>query len=343
VRQQRALAPDKPFFMYFAPSAAHAPHQVPPEWSAKYNGAFDAGWDVLREQILARQKTLGVVPLDTELSLRPYEVPAWEPMPDALKPVLARQMEVSAGFLEHADHNVGLLIDALEDIEVLDDTLVFYIVGDNGASAEGTPQGTFNELFVFNGAAHLETPEFLQSKIDDFGGPEAFNHFAVGWAHATDTPYQWTKQVASHWGGTRNGAVIHWPNGFAARGEVRSQSHHVIDVAPTILDATGIPAPNFVNGIQQAPLHGTSMRYCFDDPAAAERRETQYFECVCNRGIYHKGWTAATRHSTPWVPGELPSVDEDAWSSTTRTATGARRATWRPTSPSGSSRSSGSS
>ena len=190
---------------------------------------------------------------------------------------------------------------------------MYYIIGDNGSSAEGTPQGTFNEMFVFNGAAHLETPEFLASKIDAFGGPEAFNHFAVGWAHATDTPYQWTKQVASHFGGTRNGTIVHWPDGFAARGEVRSQFHHVIDVAPTILQAAGIPQPSFVNGIQQQPMHGTSMRYCFDDPGASERRETQYFECVCNRGIYHKGWTAVTRHSTPWVPGALPPVDDDVW------------------------------
>jgi arylsulfatase len=222
-------------------------------------------------------------------------------------------MEVFAGFLEHADHHVGRLVDALEELEVLDDTLVYYIVGDNGSSAEGTPTGTFNELFVFNGVAHLETPEFLASKIDEFGGPGAYNHFAVGWAHATDTPYQWTKQVASHFGGTRNGTVVHWPRGIEARDEVRAQFHHVIDVAPTILDVAGIPQPAFVNGIQQRPMHGTSMRYCFDHPDASERRETQYFECVCNRGIYHRGWTAVTRHSTPWVPGALPPVDEDVW------------------------------
>jgi arylsulfatase len=215
--------------------------------------------------------------------------------------------------MEFTDHHVGRLFDALEDLEVFENTLVFYVVGDNGSSAEGTPTGTFNELFVFNGAAHLETPEFLASKIDDFGGPDAFNHFAVGWAHATDTPYQWTKQVASHFGGTRNGMIAHWPRGIRSHGEVRRQFHHVIDVAPTVLDAAGIPEPAFVHGIQQQPMHGTSMRYCFDDPAAAERRETQYFECVCNRGIYHRGWTAVTRHSTPWVPGALPSLEDDVW------------------------------
>jgi arylsulfatase A-like enzyme len=313
VRQQKALMPDKPFFMYFAPGAAHAPHQVPSEWIEKYRGAFDDGWDALREQILAREKALGVVPPDTELSARPAEIPAWEDMPEAMRPILARQMEVFAGFLEHADHHVGRLMDTLEELEVLDDTLVYYIIGDNGASAEGTPKGTFNELFVFNGAAQLETPEFLASKIDQFGGPEAFNHYAVGWAHALDTPYQWTKQVASHFGGTRNATIVHWPEGFQSRGEVRTQFHHVIDVAPTILDAAGIPAPTFVNGIQQQPIHGTSMRYCFDDAAAPEGRELQYFECVCNRGIYHQGWTAVTRHSLPWVPGELPPVDDDVW------------------------------
>jgi arylsulfatase len=234
-------------------------------------------------------------------------------MPEELKPILARQMEVFAGFLEHTDHHVGRLVEALEDLEVFDDTLIYYIIGDNGSSAEGTPRGTFNELFMFNGAAHLETPEFLASKIDDFGGPEAFNHFAVGWAHATDTPYQWTKQIASHWGGTRNGTIVHWPRGFAARGEIRSQFHHVIDVAPTILDAAGVPEPAFVNGIEQQALHGTSMRYCFDDAAAAERRPTQYFECMCNRGIYHRGWTAVTRHATPWVPEPLNPLEGDVW------------------------------
>jgi arylsulfatase len=234
-------------------------------------------------------------------------------MPDELKPVLARQMEIYAGFLEHTDHHVGRLVDALEDLGVLDETLIVYIVGDNGASAEGTLNGSFNETFIFNGAAELETPEFLMAHIDDFGTPEAYNHYAVGWAHAMDTPYQWTKQVASHWGGTRNGTIVHWPNGFAARGEVRSQFHHVIDVAPTVLDAAGLPEPAVVDGIPQRPIEGVSMRYAFDDPGATERRTTQYFEMFCNRGIYHEGWTAVTRHSTPWVMAELPSFLDDVW------------------------------
>ena len=210
-------------------------------------------------------------------------------------------MEVYAGFLEHVDHHLGRLIDALEELEVLDDTLIYYIIGDNGASAEGTPNGCFNEMATLNGLAGIETPEFLASKIDDFGGPKAYNHYAVGWAHAMDTPYQWTKQVASHWGGTRNGTIVHWPKGIKAKGEVRSQFHHVIDVAPTILEAAGLPHPTVVNSVQQAPIEGVSMLYAFNDAKAAERHETQYFEMFCNRGIYHKGWTAVTRHGVPWL------------------------------------------
>ena len=313
IRQQKALMADKPFFVYYAPGATHAPHHVPTEWSDKYKGAFDDGWDALRERTLARQKELGVVPEDAELTARPAEIPAWEEMPDDLKPVLARQMEVYAGFLEHTDHHIGRVIDALSELEILDDTLVYYIVGDNGASAEGTPQGCFNELIVLNGAGGLETTEFMTSKIDLFGTPEAYNHFAVGWAHAMDTPYQWTKQVASHWGGTRNGTIVHWPAGIKAKGEIRTQFSHVIDVAATVLDIAGIPAPTFVNGVQQMPLHGKSMAPTFDDSKAPEHRETQYFEMFVNRGIYHKGWTAVTRHSLPWVATEMPAYDDDVW------------------------------
>ena len=313
IRQQKALMPDKPFFVYYAPGATHAPHHVPPEWSAKYKGKFDQGWDALREETYARQKELGVIPDDAELTARPAEIPAWDETPDDMKPVFARQMEVYAGFLEHTDHHVGRVIDALEDLEILDDTLIYVIVGDNGASAEGTPNGCFNELVVLNGAFGLETVEFMTERIDDFGTPKAYNHYAVGWAHALDTPYQWTKQVASHWGGTRNGTIVHWPGGIKAKGEVRNQFHHVIDVAATVLDAAGLPEPTFVHGVQQMPLHGTSMAYSFDDADAAERRETQYFEMFCNRGIYHQGWTAVTRHSTPWVATEMPAFDDDVW------------------------------
>ena len=313
IRQQKALMPDKPFFVYYAPGATHAPHHVPTEWSDKYKGKFDDGWDAQRERTFARQKELGVIPEDAELTDRPAEIPAWDDMPDDLKPVLARQMEVYAGFLEHTDHHIGRVVDALSELEILDDTLVYYIVGDNGASAEGTPQGCFNELIVLNGAGGLETTEFMASKIDLFGTPEAFNHFAVGWAHAMDTPYQWTKQVASHWGGTRNGTIVHWPAGIKAKGEVRSQFSHVIDVAATVLDAAGIPQPTFVHGVQQMPLHGKSMVPTFDDPGAPEHRATQYFEMFVNRGIYHQGWTAVTRHSIPWEATEMPAYDDDVW------------------------------
>ena len=313
-RQQRALQTDKPFFAYYAPGATHAPHHVAPEWSDKYKGRFDAGWDSLRAEVFARQKELGVVPADAELTARPEEIGAWDHVPEILKPVLARQMEVYAGFLEHTDHAVGRVIDALAELDVLDDTLIYYIIGDNGASAEGTPNGTFNELFSLNGAAALETAEFMAANIDKFGTPEAYNHYAVGWAHAMCTPYQWTKQVASHFGGTRNGTIVHWPNGISAKGEIRGQFHHVIDVAKTVLDITGIPEPTMVNGFEQQALHGISMKYLFDDSDAADARETQYFEMLCNRGIYHQGWTAVTRHSIPWLFGAvLPPLDEDVW------------------------------
>ncbi len=314
VRQQKALMPQKPFFVYYAPGATHAPHHVPVEWSAKYRGKFDQGWDALREETFARQKELGVVPESAELTARHEEIPAWDEMPEDLKPVLARQMEVYAGFLEHTDHHVGRLIDALADLEVLDDTLVYVIVGDNGASAEGELHGTFNELIGLNGAGALQTTEFMASRIDDFGTPEAYNHYAVGWAHAMNTPYQWTKQVASHWGGTRNGTIVHWPAGIDARGEIRHQFHHVIDVAPTVLEVADIPEPSFVHGIQQRPYEGVSMSHTFGDAEAAERHETQYFEMFVNRGIYHQGWTAVTRHSIPWdMNAPMPAYADDRW------------------------------
>ncbi len=312
VRQQKALAPDKPFFMYYAPGATHAPHHVPKEWIDKYRGKFDAGWDVLREQIFAKQKELGVIPQDAELTKRHAEIPGWDDMSDELKPVLSRQMEIYAGFLEQTDHEVGRLVDAIDDLGVLDDTLIYYIIGDNGASAEGTPIGCFNEMCTLNGMGGIETTEFLLSKIDDFGTPEAYNHYAVGWAHALCSPYQWTKQVASHWGGTRNGTIVHWPNGFADKGATRNQFHHVIDVAPTILEATGLPAPLFVNGIQQAPLEGVSMLGTLRDGSAAETHDVQYFEIMGNRGIYYKGWTAVTKHRTPWLTDQ-PPLEDDVW------------------------------
>jgi arylsulfatase A-like enzyme len=313
VRQQKALMPDKPFFAYFAPGATHAPHHVTPEWADKYKGEFDDGWDALRERIFEQQKKLGVIPADAELTTRHEEITAWDDMPEDLKPVLRRQMEIYAGFLEFTDFHVGRLLDALERLGVLEDTLVYYIIGDNGASAEGTMNGTYNEMINFNGAAALETPEFMMERLADFGGPDSYNHFSVGWAHALCAPYQWTKQVASHWGGTRNGTIVSWPRGIKEKGKIRSQFAHVIDVAPTVLEAAGIAAPTFVNGVQQKPYEGVSMAYAFDDGDADERHKTQYFEMFCNRGIYHEGWTAVTRHVTPWLLGETQPLEEDVW------------------------------
>jgi arylsulfatase len=315
IAQQKALTPDKPFFVYFAPGATHAPHHVPKDWADKYKGKFDQGWDKLREETFARQKKLGVIPPDCELTARHKEIPAWDDMPDAFKPVLRREMEVYAGFMEYTDYHVGKILDGLKKLDILDDTLVYYIIGDNGASAEGSINGCFNEMSYFNGLQSMETPEYLGQRLDKLGGPESYNHYAVGWAHAMDTPYQWTKQVASHWGGTRNGTIVHWPNGIKAKGEMRWQFSHVIDVAPTILEAAGLPEPTFVNGVQQHPIEGVSMLYSFNDAKAAERHETQYFEMFCNRGIYHNGWTAVTRHRTPWADFEVkpPAFDDDVW------------------------------
>ena len=322
VRQQKALMPDKPFFVYFAPGATHAPHHVPPEWSAKYKGQFDQGWDKLREETFARQKALGVIPPEAELTKRPPQIPAWEDMPVEERPILARQMEVYAGFLEHTDYHVGRLIDALEDLEILDDTLIYYIIGDNGASAEGTPEGSFNEMITLNSATPeivaLMTPEYVREHIDEFGTPKAYNHYAVGWAHAMDTPYQWTKQVASHWGGTRNGTIVSWPAGIQAKGEIRSQFHHVIDVAPTVLEAAGLPEPVMVNGVQQKPLEGVSMAYSFDDAQAAERHETPVLRDV-----------RQPRHLSQGLDGRHPAqppVAEDPAAGPRRRRLGAVRA-----------------
>ena len=315
VRTQKALMPEKPFFVYFAPGATHAPHHVPKEWADKYEGQFADGWDALRERTFGRQKVLGVIPADADLTTRQAEIPAWDDMPDELKPVLEREMEVYAGFLEHTDHHVGRLIDAIDDLGILDDTLIYYVIGDNGASAEGTLNGAFNEMANFNGMAALETPEFMASKMDEFGSPSSYNHYAVGWAWAMDTPFQWTKQVASHWGGTRNPAIVHWPNGIEESGGLRSQFTHVIDIAPTILEAAGLPEPTFVNGVQQSPMEGKSMTYSFTEPAAPESHDLQYFEMFGNRGIYHRGWSAVTKHRTPWqmVGGVVPAFDDDLW------------------------------
>jgi arylsulfatase len=315
IRQQKALMPDKPFFMYFSPGATHAPHHVPKEWADKYKGKFAHGWDKQREITFKKQKELGVIPQDCELTKRHTEIPAWDEMPDQLKPVLEREMEVYAGFLEHTDYHTGRVIDAIADLGILEDTLIYVIIGDNGASAEGTLNGAFNEMANFNGMAALETPEFMLSKMDEFGSPESYNHYAVGWAWAMDTPYQWTKQVASHWGGTRNGTIVHWPKGIKEKGGLRNQFSHVIDVAPTILEAAGIPEPASVNGVTQSPMEGTSMVYSFNEQTAPEQHDVQYFEMFGNRGIYYKGWSAVTKHRIPWqmVGQKMVAFDDDTW------------------------------
>jgi arylsulfatase len=317
IRTQKSLVPDKPFFVYFAPGATHAPHHVPQEWIDPYKGKFAHGWDRQREITFERQKELGVIPEDAGLTPRHEEIPAWDDMDEALRPVLERQMETYAAFMSHTDHHVGRVIDAIEELGILEDTLVFCIVGDNGASAEGTLRGTFNELIALNGMGDVvETPEFLTARVDKWGSPEAYNHYAVGWAWAMDTPFQWTKQVASHWGGTRNGTIVHWPNRIKEQGGLRSQFCHVIDVAPTVLELAGIPEPTHVDGVEQSRYEGTSMAYSFDAPDAPERHETQYFEMFGNRGIYHEGWSAVTKHRTPWklaLGTKTIPFDEDVW------------------------------
>jgi len=312
VSAQQSLTPDKPFYMYFATGATHAPHHAPREWIAKYKGQFSGGWDALREETFSRQKKLGIIPPDTTLTPRPKEIPAWNDMTADQRRLFERQMETFAGFAEHTDNEVGRLVAQLEKIGELDNTLFFYIVGDNGSSAEGGPEGTYNEMMALNGI--IGKAEQMMEHIDAWGGPTTFPHFAIGWAWAGNTPFQWTKQVASHFGGTRNGMVVHWPDGIKnANGAVRSQFHHVIDVAPTVLEAAKIPQPATVNGIAQRPMDGVSMLYSTSDAKASDRRTTQYFEMFGNRGIYHEGWVACTRHSIPWLMVPLPPVKDDVW------------------------------
>jgi arylsulfatase len=311
VSAQQALTPDKPFYMYFATGATHAPHHAPKEFIDKYKGKFDQGWDKLREETFERQKSLGIIPKDTKLTLRPKEIPSWDSQTPDQKKLFAKQMEVYAGFAEHTDYEVGRLVQALEEMGELDNTLFLYIAGDNGASAEGGPEGTYNENLALNGI--IGKADQMMNHIDDWGSPNTFPHYAVGWAHACNTPFQWTKQVASHFGGTRNGLVVHWPGGIKAKGEVRSQFTHVTDVAPTVLEAAGLPFPRSVNGTEQIPFSGTSFMFSFDDAKAADRHTTQYFEMFGNRGIYDNGWVACTRHSTPWVQEALPKLKDDVW------------------------------
>jgi len=308
---QKALTPDKPFFIYFAPGATHAPHHAPKEWIAKYEGKFDQGWDKLREETLARQIALGVVPAGTKLAPKPAAIKDWDQLSADEKKLFSRQMEVFAGYGEYADAEVGRLIQAVEDMGHLDDTLIFYEAGDNGASAEGTMNGLFNEATYFNGVP--ETVGEILKHYDELGGPHSYPHYAAGWAVAGDTPFAWTKQIAGSYGGTRNPLVVHWPKGIAARGEVRSQWHHVIDIAPTVLEAAGLPEPTSVNGTPQIPIQGVSMVYTFADAAAEDRHKTQYFEIFGNRGIYHDGWLAHTVHKAAWEGKPRHPFLEDVW------------------------------
>ena len=313
IRLQKTSAPEKPFFVYFSPGATHAPHHVWPEWIERFSGSFDQGWDRLREEIHAEQLRRGLIPPGTELTARPEQIPAWDDYDDRYKPVASRLMEVYAGFLAHTDAQVGRLIEAIEDLDEWDNTLFLYVSGDNGASAEGTLHGVWSAPSFQNGFP--EDPEWLLEHIDDFGSVRCENHYNAAWAWALDAPFQWMKQIASHFGGTRNGLAVSWPRGFASRGELRSQFHHVIDLVPTILDAVGIVEPSSVNGVDQKPIEGVSMRYSFDDAQVASTRETQYFEILGNRAVYHDGWVAACFHGrVPWIRSAAHAFgDDETW------------------------------
>ena len=308
---QKALTPDKPFFMYFAPGATHAPHHVQAEWRDKYKGKFDQGWDKVRQETLERQKKLGIVPADTKLAPKPKDIKDWETLSADEKKLFARQMETYAGFSEQTDYEIGRLYGAVEETGQADNTLFIYIVGDNGASAEGQMNGMYNEMSYFNGVP--ETLADMNKHYDEWGGPSTYPHYAAGWAVAMDTPFSWTKQVASDFGGTRNGMVIHWPKVINAKGELRSQFGHVIDIAPTVFEACKVPAPKTVNGIQQDPIEGKSLIYTFDNANAKETHTVQYFEMFGNRAIYSDGWYARTIHRPAWQQKPSQSLTEDPW------------------------------
>jgi arylsulfatase len=319
-RNIRAANRDKPWFVYFSTSGVHAPHHAPQTYRDKYKGKFDYGWDKQRELTHAKQLEMAIIPKGTKLTARPEGIPSWESRSADEKKVYSRLMENYAGYMEYTDAEVGRYIESLASSGELENTLVMYVVGDNGASAEGGLEGTFSEI-----ASLLGTQLGLAStlkRIDDIGGPTSEPHVPVGWAWAMDTPFQWTKQVASHFGGTRNPMVVHWPKGIKAKGETRTQFHHVIDVVPTILEACKVAEPKVVNGIPQKPIEGVSMVYTFDAANAKSRRMTQYFELATNRAIYQDGWVACSRYGVPWAtagrgddfvkaPWELYNIDED--------------------------------
>lgn len=311
IQAEKSLTPDKPFFVYFAPGATHAPHHVPKEWIAKYKGKFNQGWDKLREETLIRQKKLGVVPPNTKLAAKPEAIKDWDKLSAEEKKLFARQMEIYAAFGEYADYEIGRLIQTIEDMGQMNNTLIFYIPGDNGASADGGMNGLFNEMTFFNKVD--ENVADILKHLDELGGPNTYGHYAAGWAVAGDTPFTWTKAVASNYGGTRNGMVIHWPKGIKGKGELRSQWHHVIDIAPTILDAAGLPEPKQVDGIRQTPIEGVSLYYTFNNAQAKDRHITQYFEIVGNRAIYNDGWFAGTVHKAVWENVPRASLENDKW------------------------------
>ena len=311
VKAQQSMTPDKPFFVYYATGAVHAPHHVPKEWADRYKGHFDKGWDRTRQETIERQKKMGIIPAKTRLGEKPEEIKDWDALPAGHRRLFARQAEVFAGFLEQTDYEIGRFVEALEDIGEMDNTLFIYIAGDNGTSAEGGFVGMYNEMTYFN--AVTEKVEDLIPLIDKWGGPHTFPHMAAGWAVAFDSPFSWTKQVASDFGGTRNGMIIHWPNGIEEKGGLRTQFSHVIDVAPTILQAAGLPEPKIVNGTPQTPIEGVSLLYTFNDAKARERHTTQYFEMFGNRAIYRDGWLARTLHRAPWQTLKQKPLESDIW------------------------------
>lgn len=307
-----ATSPGKPWFLYFSTAGVHSPHHSPQAYREKYKGRFDAGWDKYREETFARQQKLGVIPAHAKLTPLPKDIPAWDSLSPDVRKVYARLMENYTAYLEYTDAQIGRVVDAVAASGELDNTLIIYIVGDNGASAEGGLEGTVNGIASMNGIM-LGLPGLL-AKFDEIGGPETEPHIPVGWALAANTPFQWTKQIASHFGGTRNPVVISWPKRITDKGGLRSQFHHIIDVVPTILEAAGVPQPRLVNGVTQKPIEGTSMTYTFDSANAPGRRRVQYFELLGNRGIYKDGWMATTRHGTPWkTAGQDVSFNADVW------------------------------
>ena len=319
-RNVRAADRDKPWFVYFSTSGVHAPHHAPKAWRDRYQGKFDHGWDKQRELTHAKQLELGIIPKGTKLTPRPQEIPAWDSQSEAARKVYCRLMENYAAYMDYTDHHVGRLIDSLRTSGEIDNTLIMYVVGDNGASAEGGLEGTFSEIASLIGIQlGLES---TTKRIDEIGDAVSEPHVPVGWAWAMDAPFQWTKQVASHFGGTRNPLVVHWPKGIKAKGEIRNQFHHVIDIVPTILEACKIQTPSVLNGIPQKPIEGVSMAYSFDNGSAKGQRTTQYFELATNRAIYHDGWVACSQYGLPWetagrgdgfitAPWELYNVDAD--------------------------------